>query len=484
MIAAATLACLATSACNRVPREAPQRATNAISVPPQVSVIDVPITASLAQVSAALERAVPRALWSIDQAGQTCAASRKVKVLFAKIKTPKITCRIVGTVTRGRMTISGRGRDLFVTMPIHASISARDVGGILRQETATADARVRAIVQLDLAPNWAPSARVAISYDWTDEPHIDFLGQRIEFTSRADARLKAVTAQLERTLPGELRKLRLREQVAAAWSGAFTSVSLNRANPPVWMRIAPQGLTFGGYSIDAGRLRLQLGMRAGTETFVGARPQDPVPTPLPNFERNAPAPSAILFAIPVIADYAQLEPVLTKALTKRSARPFEVPGIGLVRARFGKVAAYGTEGGRIAVGLTFTASAPGGSPSRGTVWLAARPVNAENSRVVRFAELSVVGVTDPVGTGLLIRLANTPGVSKTIAGSLTQNFARDYDQLIGKVGRAIEEKRLGNLLIRARISDIRTGQIAAAGQGVYLPVWGKGTASISLEQIR
>ena len=92
--------------------------------------------------------------------------------------------------------------------------------------------------------------------------------------------------------------------------------------------------------------------------------------------------------------------------------------------------------------------------------------------------LSVSGVTDSIGTGLLLRLANTPGLSATIADALAQNFAKDYDHLIAKIGQAIDEKRVGDILIRAQIIDIRTGQLKAAGQGVYLPVWGKGTASI------
>ena len=471
---------LTVSGCNRVPRKAPPRATDAISVPPQISTIDVPVSASLRQLAATLEREVPRALWSIDKPDQTCVASKKVKVLFAKIKTPTLKCRIVGNVTRGTMSISGQGQDIVVTMPLHATISAKDLGGVFRQETATADARVRAVVKLDLAADWTLKGRVSIAYDWTDEPHMDFLGQRIEFTSKADEKLKGVIRRLEQTLPSELEKLHLRQQVANAWGSAFTSLSLNDANPPVWMRITPRVLTYGGYSIVGDHVRLRLGMKASTDTFVGARPQDSKPTPLPNYVRSDPTPSSILFAIPVIADYRQLEPVLAKALAKRSTRPFQVPGIGPVNARFGKVTIYGTDGGRIAVGLEFTASTPGGSPSRGTVWLTALPVNQANSRTVSFTGLSVVGVTDSVGTGLLIDLANAPGVSETVADALTQNFAKDYDKLLGKIGRAIEEKRLGDLVVRAHITDIRTGQLKAAGQGVYLPVWGKGTASIVL----
>lgn len=472
---------LALAGCHRVPHEAPPRATDAIAVPPQTSTIDVPVSADLGQLAISLERAVPRKLWAIDKPGQTCVASQKVKVLFARIRTPTLTCRIVGVVTRGPMTLSGAGRSIFVALPLHAVVSAEDIGGILKRETATADARVRAVVRLDVAPDWSPRGTISIAYDWIDAPHVDFLGRRIEFTGKADARLKGVIAQLERTLPRELAKLRFRDQIAHSWASAFTSVELNEANPPVWMRITPQALAYGGYAVSGRMLTLKLGMKAGTETFIGPQPADPRPTPLPDVTKTAQAPGGILFAIPVIADYRELEPVLARALAKRARRPFEVPGIGAVDARFDDVTIYGTDGGKIAVGLKFGAAAPGGRPSSGTVWLTAKPVNAVNSRRVAFTDLSVAGVTDSVRTGLLIKLANAPGLSGTIADALTQNFSKDYDKLLGKVANAIEQKRLGDLLIRAHITDVRTGQLQAAGQGVYLPVWGRGTASIVLD---
>ena len=474
------VACLA--GCDRTPRQAPPRATDTISVPPQTSNIDVPIVADLGKLAATLERAVPRRLWSIDKPGQTCVPPKKVKILFAKIKTPAIRCRITGTVVRGPLVLKGSGETITVTMPLHATISARDVGGVLSRETAEADARVRAVVRLDIARDWSPRAAVSIAYDWTDEPHVDFLGQRIEFTSKADAKLAGVVARLERTLPQELAKLQLREQIAQVWGAAFTSVQLNRANPPVWMRITPRQLSYGGYTISRNRVNLALGLTAVTETFVGDRPPDPQRRPLPDMTRTQPGPGRILFAIPVIADYRQLEPVLAKALVKRSRRPFEVPGIGAVRAQFHQVTIYGTTGGKIAVGLRFSAAADGGEPSRGTIWLTATPRNAVNDRRVAFDDLSVAGVTDSVRTSLLLKLANTPGVSATVAAALTQNFEKDFDKLFGKITRAIDEKRIGDLIVRARITDVRTGQLKAAGQGVYLPVWGRGTATITVSR--
>lgn len=482
-LAVPALAVLALAGCRKeAPTGPPPRANDAIVVPSQSSTIAVPVTADLSALAATLEREVPRTLWTIDRKDQTCVASERVKVAFVKLKTPRIECDLVGTVTRGRMTIDGRGQQIVVTMPIHAEVRAQDIAGVLKQETATGDAQVRAVVDVELDREWNARGTVDIAYDWTDAPHVDFLGQRIEFTSEADEKLQGVVARLERTLPREIAKIRLRSEVERLWGQAFTSLELNRANPPVWMRITPQRLQYGGFTLTGQRLELRLGMKARTETFVGDRPPDPEAIPLPPLARLDEDAGKLVFFIPVIADYAQLEPVIARALVRRSARPFALPGIGPVDARIGRVQAYGTTGGRVAVGVTFVATPRDRDlgAARGTVWLTGKPVNAENSREVRLEGLAIWGDTDRAGADLLLELANSPGFAQTIALSLTQNFERDYDELLGKIARAIESKREGELLIRARIEEVETGRLVAAGQGLYLPVRGTGTAAITL----
>lgn len=463
--------------------DVPPRATDTIALVPQASVVSIPVTADLGELRTALEKEVPRTLWTIDKPNQTCAASRKVKVLIVKVKTPIIKCRLVGQVTRGALAISGSGENLVVTMPMHAVIHAQDIGGVLKQESATADAQVRAVARLDIQRDWRLTGKVDIKYDWTREPAVDLLGQHIVLTSQADAKLAGVVNRLERTLPRELAKLEFRRNVERAWRGAFTSLQLNRSNPPVWMRITPQSLNYGGYAIEGDTARLRLGMHAVTETYVGQRPADPKPTALPPVQRLAQKPGALLFYVPVIADYAQLEPVVAEALAKRQVRPFEVPGIGPVYARFGKVTVYGTTGGRIAVGVILAVRDTAGNfgESSGTVWVTAKPINPPNTRRVMFEDLRVAGTTDRRTTNLMLRLANSPALSTTIADALAQNFAKDYDELVGKISRAIAEKRTGDLVIRARIDDVRTGSLKAAGRGLYLPVWGKGTAAVELD---
>lgn len=456
----------------------PVRTADAIAVNPSPSLITVPVEADLADLSRVLEREIPHELWTIDKPGHTCVKSKGVDIGIATIKTPKLKCRILGSVTRGPMQLEGAGRDIRIAIPLHARIRAENVAGLI-DETATAQAMAYAQIAIDIAEDWSPRGKVDISYSWKDAPHVDFMGQRIEFADKADEKLAPVIAKLERDLPGELGKLHLREAVAEAWSQAFTTVSLNRENPAVWMRITPRQLQYGGYEVAGGKLRMNLGLQALTETFVGDRPAAPQPVPLPPMRRLQKAGGKLEFFFPVFADYRVLEPVLMEALVKRSARPFDVPGIGPVMAQFKAVEIFGTKGGRIAVGLNFVARPQsGGETASGTVWLTGKPVNAKDSRWVGFEDMSVTGTTDMKGGDLLINLVNAPGVVQYLAASLTQNFEKDYAELLGKVDRAIETKRKGAFIIEADVLRTRSGQLQAAGQGLYLPVWAEGTASV------
>lgn len=459
--------------------QAPPRAAAPIEVPKQVSAVAVPLDVDTAVLSRALEQAIPRNLWSIDQQVAKCVPAARVKLFKIKLKvTPDLGCRVVGTVTRSAIRLRGEGEEIVADVPIRAEIAARNVGGFLKGETATGTAMVHARIRLAMRANWQPVATIRLTYDWNTAPGIDFLGQRITFTDKADAKLHPIIRDLERTLPQEIAKLNVRAKVADAWRQSFTSLSLNAQNPPVWMRITPQQLSYGGYSLSGGKLRLRLGMAALTETFVGPRPEDPVPTPLPPLSRAAGGEKLQLF-LPVLADYAQLEPVILRALVKRSQRPFNLPGIGPVTARFEKVVAYGTDGGRIAVGLTLAARPEAvAETTRGVVWITAVPVNAPGSQTVSFQDLRVAGDTDGVSGDLLVRLANGTGVTDVVAGALTQNFTNDFQKLLGKVRRAILAKRAGDFVIRADVGEVRTGVLKVGGQGLYLPVWASGTARV------
>ncbi|MEN2787934.1 DUF4403 family protein [Sphingomonas qilianensis] len=472
---------LGVSACNRDKGSvAPPRIDTAAELPSQSSTIVVPVSVSLSALEQQLDARTPTELWRIDKAEPRCVPGKQVKLFGKAVKvTPTLACRIVGHVRRGRIRLGGSGDTLTIAMPITAEISARDVGGIIKQETATGAAIVRATAKLSLDGNWSPVAKVDLAYDWTEPPGIDFLGQRIRFAEKADAKLKGVIAGLERDLPRELAKLRARDHLAQAWRQGFTAIQLNRERPPAWMRITPRRLGFGGYRIAGDRIELQLAAEALTETFVGNRPTDPVPTPLPPPAPQI-GPRALRFFIPVLADYAQLEPVVQRALRKLAAKGIDLAGIGPVDAQFGKVTIYATENGYIAVGVQTKVKARSGvlPATSGEIWLSALPYNAENSQIVRARDVRIAGRSDSQAVNLLISLFDDVGVQANIRDALTHDFARDYNKVLIAARRAIAGHREGDFVLSADITDVRNGPIRVTGQGLFLPVQVAGTANI------
>lgn len=471
----------ALTACDRkVAVEAPPRATDTAPSPTQTSLIAVPINADTTALKQALERAVPKTLWTINRRERACVKPQQVKVFGRKVKvTPPIACTIVGRVTRGPLRLRGVGDEIIVDVPLSATIAARDVGGVLKGETATGAAMAHARVKIDITSDWRTRGTARISYGWTKAPGIDFLGKRITFTDEADAKLKPVVRDVEREVNREIARIDIRKQAADVWRQSFTALELNRDKPPVWMRVTPQRILYGGYRMEGQQMRLNLGLEAITETFVSGRPTDPTPTPLPRMVRKAPTPHLDV-RVPVLADYAQLQPVVDRALLKRSARPFVLPKVGPMTVKFGKSTIYGAPDGRIALGVdvAMRLADRSGEPTHGRIWMTAVPVNKPGSAEVHFTNLSINGDTDGVGGDLLITLGQSPGFAPLIAEALTQNFARDLSELQGKIKRAVDQRREGAFVIRTRVDGFEIGQIKAYGNGLYLPVRMVGGASV------
>jgi len=463
---------------------APPRDETRAELPIELSTIVVPIGVPLAELEAGLNARVPRALWRIDRPDMTCVPPKRVSLLGIRAKvTPRIGCHIVGQAVRGRIRLSGSGDRLVVRLPVSATISARDIGGIIKSETATGAAEVRATVALSMDRAWQPVAKVRIAYDWTEPPGVDFLGQRIRIVEKADRKLQGVIAGLERDLPKELARIRARDRLAAIWQQAFTTIELNRDRPPAWMRITPQRLGFGGFHVRGGRLEMSLAAEAKTETFIGPRPSDPAPTALPPPAGRLGGRDGLSVFVPVLADYAQLEPVVLRALRKRAAKGITLNAIGPVNASFDKVTVYATSGGRIAVGIRAEVSSRRSALSKthGVVWLTGVPYNAPGSQLVRVRDLAIAGRTDQQAVNLLINLFLDPQVVAEIRDALAHDFVKDYTRVLTAARKAVARRREGDFTLSATLTDVTHGQIRVTGQGLFLPVRANGTASIVYE---
>ena len=487
--------------CNRpAGNPAPPRIDTAAELPKQTSTIIVPLSIDIGGLEAKLNKSAPTRLWAINQYEPKCIPAQRVticpvhmqkckgdacknvgcKIGFKRTKvTPDVACTIIGHVNRGRMRLSGRGDLLTITMPVTAIVSARDVGGVIKKETANASADVRADVRISIADNWSPRAKVDIAYDWREPPGIDFLGKRIRFVRKADAELAKVIAGLERDLSREIARVQTRAIVEGAWKEGFTTILLNRERPPAWMRVTPQKLGFGGYRINGRQLMMTLSAEAVTESFIGDRPNKPTVTPLPAPARLT-GDHGLRFHIPVLADYRELEPVILRALKRLAAKGISLDQIGPVKVDFKKVTVYATEGGRIAVGIEANADVIR-SPLKGTngvIWLSALPYNDANSQVVRVRDLRIAGKTDRDAVNLLFALFEDPEVLAEISEALVTDFNKDYEKVLTAAKKAIAMRQEGDFTLSAEVDEVNHGTVIATGQGLFLPVDVTGKANI------
>ncbi|GMN03684.1 hypothetical protein MTsPCn3_24150 [Erythrobacter sp. MTPC3] len=460
--------------------EPPPRAQEPIAIPDGQSTFAANVEIPLSDLRRALERETPRRLWSINRPGAECVPPQRTEVIGIAIKSPTIRCDLKGRVTRGAMSLSGSGQDLIVTMPIQAEITAEEIAGIIESKTATARATVTARLRPAIQPDWAVTGRVRITYNWDQPPSVTLLGQRIEFAQQADERLGKVVRTLERTLEREIAKLDPKRAIQPVWQQGFTTLSLNRENPPVWLQLTPNKIGYDGHTVSRSSLSLKVRLAARTKVFVGDKPPSPSPVPLPDIDTSAFGQPRVSLTVPVIAQYSQLEPVLEKALRKRAARPFPVPEIGDWMVELKSVEAYGTEGNRVAVGVTFEAWPPDDrdNAATGTVWLTARPHNTKGSRVVEFMEPEYQAETSRFTTNVLLEIAKTQDFSDVIEDALTQNFESDYRALLEKIDAELADLRLGDFAVEAKLGEVNTGTLTAYGEGLLLPVSATGDAQI------
>lgn len=466
-LALASLLLLA--ACGRgLSNEPPPRAQDADLLPPQTSRIALPVTADLDLIEKRLNSKVPVRILSVDEKRKPCVPGAK----------PKFSCHLVGHVTRGRIRISGKGDRLRLIMPLKGEIEARDILGFIGTNEATGRATVTADIRLALAPDWTPVPKIRLGYKWQEEPGVKLAAWRITFTREADRELTKLLPKLEADVTRLLAEALPRDKMEAAWQKAHTSIELNRENPEVWMRVTPKGFGYGGHQVIGRTVSLLLEFEAGSETFVGPRPPDPDPGPLPLLGKLEGAPGFQLI-IPVVADWAILERELEKALAKVSAKGIPIEGVGRVEAQFGTPTLYATEGGRVAVGLPIKARSPRGLVDvDGQVWLTGAVFNEPNTQKLMISDLQVAGEIPGVDGALLLAIAQAPAVKDAIANELTTNFARDFEKLLGKIDRALANKRIGDFVLNARIAETRNGVIRPLGQGAYLLVEARGKADL------
>jgi len=450
------------------------------------SVMVTSVGIPLNRIRRTLEADVPRDLWSIDRKMDECISRKNIRILGKEIvRTPKIGCRVVGEVKRGPLRLRGAGDGVKITFPINAVVRAQDIGGIIKQETATGTAVVEIDAHFAIDRNWRGEADVDLTYRWRQQPGIDILGRRIKLTSRTDQELKSVVANIEKSIERQVRALDLRGDVEELWAQAFLIESLSRENPPAWLRLTPQSAGIGQFRANNGRFSASVLLRAKTEVIVGDKPAQPDRTPLGANEPIV-GRSGFNASIPVLADYAEVEPVILRALKRLAEKGIERENLGELNVTFRDVTLYPTANGKIAVGINALIEPVGArtgdiwASAEGQIWLTGTPVAEANSQVVHIRDLEVFGDTNTISGDLLLRVMASEQVRAEIEKALVEDFAKDYAEIVDIARKAVASVQLGGTTLKLELNTINHGPVQVTGDGLFMVLRAKGRASASI----
>lgn len=489
-MAALVIAFLVWSANTYTRYPAPPRVETTLGGAPDPSILVTQVSAPLSAVRAALEEALPVRLVTIDERVPECVPKEQVRVAGLNLfETPSLSCTLKGTITRGAITLDGNGQTLRARVPITARIDVIDLGDIIKRETVTAAANVTLAAALDVRPDWTLGSRVKLRYAWTKAPGVEVLGQRITFTRAANKALAKSLAGVEAKIRAEIRKIDLRKEVAKVWRDGHTALSINRENPPVWMRVTPSEVGAGALRVSGAQVTAEVMLAAGLELVVGERPAPTEPTAL-GANVGAPPSGGFALKVPVLAQYSELEPVLLAALHKLKVEDVlgddaALSGTG-IEAQFRDVTIYATQGGRLAVGIEARVSKAGWLAAmpwarvQGRVWLTAKPVTQMGSEVLRIEDLSIHGDMDQYAGDLLVRFLNRPAIKERIQSALTADFRKGYGDIVGKAQRGLKSVTIGNAQASFEVEEYSHGAIAVTGEGLFLPVTASGKVTTTL----
>ena len=115
--------------------------------------------------------------------------------------------------------------------------------------------------------------------------------------------------------------------------------------------------------------------------------------------------------------------------------------------------------------------------------------NASNQPPREVTPLVIPSQASAIAVPISARLADLENLANRVVPAmlgkiLSQNFARDYHELLDMAGAAIAEKRLGDFVLSAHIDRVQNNIVYPAGQGLFLPVAAKGTAALRYAPLR
>jgi len=300
------------------------------------------------------------------------------------------------TVAReGQIQISGQDDYVIISVPLRffgdAGIRG-DVAKVLNIDSMDFSGALNAQLRLklDVNENWCPNILTDMTYQWTREPHLEWIGGiDINLKNKVDKAIAKQLAGLEQKVANSVDCEELREAIQAQWKPHHIPLELPENNA-MYLNIVPKGFSFSGVRTESDKLGLAFSLEAQTSVQSNILTTDP--QAIPALKRSEYQPGNTQFNVLIRAAYSQLTTMADQHLTGKVFT--ESSAAGDVSVTINSVILSGNPDG-VTVNLEFSAKLPGKKhPTPGTVYLTATPVLDAFTQTVRLNNISLSNVVD------------------------------------------------------------------------------------------
>ena len=421
-------------------------ATQEHIVPARDSFVEIPVSASFADLERLADERIPEAVYD--------AAARPLDVPTGKA---------VGDLhvrRSGKATLRSDGKRLIFSIPLAFTSRIKWEAEFLGLRPSTNQTPSGAfILTISLIPSftddWELHTSPDISVEWKKKPSIELLNQTIGIAGLLEdlmqSRFREEAGVLDRVLNEQLR---LRERAAEQWRALHSPIRI-RSTPDVWLEVEPRGIYRPVVRMDQKTLTVTLGMVAGLRAAAGASPPERVETLLPKFSKGIPRSRGVDVQLRLSMPYDVINESLVPVW---KGIEFHSDG-ARVTIRDLKISGNGD---RLVVAADIKAQGPGFfSKAEGVIYLTGVPVLDRAAQMVRIDRFDF----DPSTlSGLAARAAwlAKPTFVRSLQSRLAWSIARPLDDARSAVRDALSTAALDeHFVLTGTLDELTLDDITA-----------------------
>jgi hypothetical protein len=445
-----------------------------------VSKISVPLSIDLTHVQSRANAELAGRLHTISENNVHCVEAEwlktdlpyfhtvfeiRTRTLKTKIS-PDLYCDLSGHVDRrGDLVIGGSGNTLNLSLPIHASVTAKTIG---IQETAKADATFFINATPGINPEWQPTLDVHSDFRWDRRPEVRLLNMiKVTIGSKVEPKLREEMAKLEASVPAMLEELNLRAEVEKIWLDVQDPILISET-PQTWAVFVPTAVGFSGFNVVGQSLDTQVFLEGETRVFVGEKPHVEKVALMP-LANTAPEAGQFSLAVPIAVQEGEVQTLLDAVPSDMLT--FEIDeGValqGTLKVTDLDIEMHGNGGLSLMADVHFDNRSDwlkaidifDWFDVEGRVQLSVVPALDENTQTIYAQSLRLDSETNSDLADILVDILDLPFVRDALAKHLKYDFSEELAEGIAEANSAMNqsvdgEVHISGSLMNAGVRDL------------------------------